>query len=262
MTQSLSSSPKCTFAPSVVVSSPTTSTPNKSPSKSSYLPESPPNRSPHPLNWTYSDPSADNSARASVLIVSASSSPLVSPSKECSVITANPSYSEGRTRSPPTALRSLLPGFSAKSRSRSPLLGISALKAFTAQASQHSLDWDNYGSSPTFFGRNLIIPIISTPSTSLDSSPEKDPIQSSVIMSVRRCTGCHRYISGAPKPELEHVGRYGPDYQGEHHPAPCDYIHLELGGCTRHERNHGPPPGLAPAQGIKPKPTDPPQFVQ
>ena len=76
-------------------------------------------------------------------------------------------------------------------------------------------------------------------------------------MSVRRYTGCHKYISEAPKPELEHVGTYGPDCENEHHPDPCDYIHQELAACTHNERNHGPP-----ATGTKSKPTDPPKFVQ
>ena len=117
-------------SPRVVVTSPTTSTPNSSPlARPTALPEGPPSRSPLPPEWQYSDPSGDSSARTSLLITSAASSPLHSPVAEHPVITPNPSSSAVLEGSTLTSRRSLLPGLSSlgRKRSRSPLLGISAL---------------------------------------------------------------------------------------------------------------------------------------
>ena len=225
---------------SVVVTSPTTSTPNNSPPpRPTALPEGPPSRSPLPPEWSYSDPSEDSSNRASFLVASATSSPLHSPSGEQTVITPNPSYSASRTRSPPASRRPLLSGLSnlGRRRSRSPLLGISALNTGANKASQYSLDWDNYASSPTYFRKT--IPVLSTPSTSLDSSPERIGTPVSVIMT-RRCSKCHRYIAGAPTADLEHVGKYGPDCESEHHPNPCDYSSRDSGACTEYSSSVQP----------------------
>ena len=41
---------------------------------------------------------------------------------------------------------------------------------------------------------------------------------------VRRCTTCHRYVTGAPTPDLDHGGvGSGPDCTLEHHTASCDW---------------------------------------
>ena len=105
LTESLPSSPNpfpasLTFPfpfPSVVVTSPTTSTPNSSPPpvRPSALPEGPPSRSPIPPGWSYSDPSEDSSNRASFIVDSATSSPLHSPGEQ-SFITSNPCHLESR----------------------------------------------------------------------------------------------------------------------------------------------------------------------
>ena len=81
-------------------------------------------------------------------------------------------------------------------------------------------------------------------------------------MTVRRCTGCHRYISGAPTPDLEHNGKYGSDCQAEHHPDPCDYIHREHGACTHYGKTPSPVPALDLNNGTQSKLTAVPQFVQ
>ena len=47
----------------------------------------------------------------------------------------------------------------------------------------------------------------------------------------RRCTNCHRFIEGAPTPELVHVGKYGSDCKSTHHPHPCDFL-TKTGPCT------------------------------
>ena len=83
--------------------------------------------------------------------------------------------------------------------------------------------------------------MLSTPSTSLDSSPEKLGTPVSVIMTIKRCSKCHLYITGAPSPDLEHSGKYGPDCQSEHHPNPCDYSHRDNGACTQYAS--AAPPG-------------------
>ena len=231
---SLSYFPASTVLPSfrVVVTSPTTSTPNSSPPpKPPSFPEGPPSQSPYPPEWQYSEPSEESSLRASILIKSASSSPLHTPSSSQPQDISNPSYSVDHSLA---SRRSLLPQLSnfGRHRSRSPLLGIAALNSKSNPVSQLSLDWDNYGSSPTYFRR--VIPVVSTPSTSLESSPEKLGTPVSVIMTVRRCSKCHFYISGAPSPELEHVGAFGPSCEAQHHPNPCDYNHRDNGPCTEY----------------------------
>ena len=124
---------------SLTVTSPSTSTPNSSPPPQLVtLPEGPPTRSPVPPDWIYSDPSLDSSNRASCLIASANSSPLHSPNRD----------------QPLTNSRwSLNKECFSRSRSRSPFLGISALTS--KQASQFSLDWDNYASIPTYFKKKI-----------------------------------------------------------------------------------------------------------
>ena len=230
--------PASSTLPTISVTSPTTSTPNNSPpARPTALPSGPPIRSPLPLEWQYSEPSEESNNRSNLLILSASSSPLQSPSGSNPPIVLNPSFSA----EPSTSRRSLLPKFTkfGRKRSKSPLLGIAALNAKPNPPSQISLDWDNYTSSPTYFQR--IIPVISTPSTSLESSPERIGTPTSVIMSVRRCTKCHLYISGAPSPDLEHVGKYGPDCDSAHHPEPCEYVHRDTGACTQYNDIVRPP---------------------
>ena len=228
-------------SPRFVVTSPTTSTPNSSPPpRPTALPEGPPSRSPLPPEWQYSEPSRDSSARTSLLITSATSSPLHSPVAEHPVITPNPSYSAVLEGSSLTSRRSLLPGLTSLggNRSRSPLLGIAALSTLASRASQLSLDWDDYASSPTYFRRT--IPVLSTPSTSLDSSPERLGTPVSVIMTIKRCSKCHLYITGAPTPDLQHAGKYGPDCQSGHHPNPCNYSHRDTGACTEYSSSVDP----------------------
>ena len=118
-----------------------------------------------------------------------------------------------------------------KHRSRSPLLGISALG--TKAGSQLSLDWDNFSSCPSYFREK--IPIVSTPSPSLAGSTDslyQLSTPTSVIMAVKRCSRCHRYISGAPSAELKHTGDFGADCKGEHHPSPCNYVGKENQPCS------------------------------
>ena len=72
---------------------------------------------------------------------------------------------------------------------------------------------------------------------------------------------CHMYISGAPSPDLEHQGKYGPDCESDHHPDPCDYVHREHGACSHHSAQNQepkqhefvqqPPASLAPAEEVK-----------
>ena len=187
--------------PNIAISLPSTSTPNSSPPpKSSSLPS---DLAAVPPDWQYSDPS-DISSRASLVLVSRENSP---------------TRSEGSRPTTPHP----------RSRSRSPLLGISSLRV--KRGSQLSLDWDNYSCNPSYFK----IPVVNTPSpssiSSFDTSQQAStPI--SVIMVVKRCSKCHRYISGAPSQDLEHSGPFGPDCTGEHHPNPCNYVHKEDGACS------------------------------
>ena len=60
----------------------------------------------------------------------------------------------------------------------------------------------------------------------LDHTPGK--------MGIRRCTICHLFIEGAPRPDLVHVGAFGETCRGQHHPNPCDYIHKDSGSCTEY----------------------------
>ena len=57
-------------------------------------------------------------------------------------------------------------------RDRSLFRGISVLGNLSRQQSQHSLDWDNYESPPTYLSRLGTIPIVRTPSSSLESGDE------------------------------------------------------------------------------------------
>ena len=126
-----------------------------------------------------------------------------------------------------------------KGRPKSPLLGISALNSQPQATSQQSLVWDSFALSPWYFKNK--IPIVSTPSTNLDSSRES--LSPSVIMTVKRCSKCHLYISGAPTPDLSHNGKFGPECQNQHHPNPCTYVHKDNGPCTVYSnRNEQPPP--------------------
>ena len=139
------------------------------------LPEGPPSRSPIPPGWSYSDPSSDNSDLLSkTFIIPDSISPLQTQSRhEIRVITRNPSV--GRSQSAPTSPTGRGPQLTGPPvlprRRRSPFLGITALESFSRQSSGLSLEWDNYSSSPTFYRRAAPIPIVTTPSTSLDSTP-------------------------------------------------------------------------------------------
>ena len=54
---------------------------------------------------------------------------------------------------------------------RSPFLGISALTTNNKPSSSYSLDWDGYTNTPSYYQRHTPIPIVSTPSTSLESTP-------------------------------------------------------------------------------------------
>ena len=138
------------------------------------LPEGPPSRSPIPPGWSYSDPSSDNSDLSKTFLIPDSISPLQTPSRqEIRVITRNPSV--GRSQSAPTSPTGRGPQSAGPPalprRRRSPFLGITALESFSRQSSGLSLEWDNYASSPTFYRRAAPIPIVTTPSTSLDSTP-------------------------------------------------------------------------------------------
>ena len=98
------------------------------------------------------------------------------------------------------------------------------------------MDWDNYSNEPSYFK----IPVVSTPSPSLAGSIESlDQLftPTSVIMTVKRCTKCHKYISGAPSPELAHVGTFGIDCKSDHHPNPCTYVSKENVACGFFSRN-------------------------
>ena len=53
----------------------------------------------------------------------------------------------------------------------SPLLGISALAGNNKPESTTSLEWDGLASTPSYYRRPTPIPIVSTPSTSFDSTP-------------------------------------------------------------------------------------------
>ena len=151
------------------------------------LPEGPPTRSPIPPGWSYCEPVTDNSDLSSGCLVSANTSPLNSPPRqEVKVITRNPSVSAPTSRH--SSVSDPAPG-QAKSQSApssptcpadcpplpsrrwSPFLGITALGGFSRESSRQSLEWDNYASSPTFHTRTTPIPVVSTPSTSLDSTP-------------------------------------------------------------------------------------------
>ena len=184
--------------PHLIVTGPSTSTPvNTPPEKSSSLLDILSCKQAKPLNWQYSEPN------------SADSSPLSSPK-------------------PTRRSRSATP--SNKNRFRSPLLGLSSLRP--KKGSQLSLEWDNFSSDPSYFGK---IPIVATPSPSLASSSESVYqlfTPTSVIMAVKRCSKCHKFISGAPTPELEHTGVFGPECQGAHHPDPCSYMSKENSPCS------------------------------
>ena len=156
------------------------STPSEHDLSSSFgvikLPEGPPTRSPIPPGWSYSEPSSENSDLSRTFLVEIPDSISPITREETRVITRNPSV--GRSQSAPTSPTSRAPQslpYSAQpSRRRSPFLGISALESFSRQPSGLSLDWDNYASSPTFYRRSHPIPVVITPSTSLDSTPDRD----------------------------------------------------------------------------------------
>ena len=138
------------------------------------FPEGPPSRSPLPPEWSYSEPSSDiNISHTSLLPLSLS--PPTNPSLEkVSVIQRNPSV--GRSHSAPVSPtpKNLPPPLKPKCfRKRSPFLGISSLEARSWKSSGLSLDWDNYASSPTFYRRENPIPVVVTPSTSLESTPDR-----------------------------------------------------------------------------------------
>ena len=92
------------------------------------------------------------------------------------MIRRNPSV--GRSQSAPASPTGRAPvsvPYSAQpSRRKTPFLGLSALESFSRQGSGLSLDWDNYSSSPTFYRRSLPIPVVTTPSSSLESTPDID----------------------------------------------------------------------------------------
>ena len=184
VTDSLSESPTTQPAfqpilqPSLVVTSPTQSDHDFSSSFGVIkLPEGPPSRSPIPLGWSYSDPSTDNSDLSRTYLIPENLSPLHTPSREeVRVITRNPSVGGSQSApTSPTSRRSQATDCSGlHSRRRSPFLGISALGALSKQSSGLSLDWDNYASSPTFYRRATPIPVVRTPSTSLESTPDRE----------------------------------------------------------------------------------------
>ena len=189
-------------SPHIVVTAPVTSTPNNSPPYENLV-EIVASKQKAPYYWQNSAPnSADNSP-----------------------ITSAKPIRRSRSATP-----------SNKSRSRSPLLGISALGV--KKGSQISLDWDNFSSDPTYFK----IPIVNTPSPSLIGSTESfDQLftPTSVIMAVKRCTKCHRYIAGAPDPSLTHSGPFGNDCLSEHHPDPCLYINKDGVSCNHYQGRSG-----------------------
>ena len=167
--------------PSVVVTLPTPNTEGEFSFGEVRLPEGPPTRSPIPPGWSYTEPVTENSDL-----------PLNSPPRqEVKVITKNPSVSAPTTRN--SSVSDPAPGLGRSqsapasptcpadcpplpSRRRSPFLGITALGlgGLSRESSKQSLDWDNYASSPTFHTRPNPIPIVSTPTTSLDSTPDSE----------------------------------------------------------------------------------------
>ena len=69
---------------------------------------------------------------------------------------------------------------------RSPFLGISSHSDLYRQSSNQSLEWDNYTSSPSFNQRNSQIPVISTPTTSLESFSSRESIISTNMGNVAK----------------------------------------------------------------------------
>ena len=197
VTRSASSTPPPVQLPSlslplVKVTLPTPNTTGEFSFGEVRLPEGPPTRSPIPPGWSYCEPVTDNSDLSSGCLVSANTSPLNSPPRqEVKVITRNPSVSAPTSRHSSVSDPALVQGKSQSapasptcpadcpplpSRRRSPFLGITALGlgGLSRESSKQSLDWDNYASSPTFHTRPSPIPIVSTPTTSLDSSPDSE----------------------------------------------------------------------------------------
>ena len=53
---------------------------------------------------------------------------------------------------------------------------------------------------------------------------------------VRRCTSCHRYLTGSPQPGLDHPDvNGGPHCTLAHHPSPCDFVDSRDRPCSFYE---------------------------
>ena len=134
------------------------------------LPEGPPNRSPLPPEWSQN---REISNLSKTYLIAKGILPIQPPVRE--IIKKNPSVRNYRSApsSPIRRLRSASDCLGQFGR-RSPLLGVSALVATNKPDSADSLDWDGLVNTPSYYRRPTPIPVISTPSTSLDSTPARD----------------------------------------------------------------------------------------
>ena len=59
-----------------------------------------------------------------------------------------------------------------------------------------------------------------------------------------QCHSCHRYLTGAPHPDVDHQGApHGSLCTLEHHPPPCAWVDESGAGCAHHlQVLHEPPP--------------------
>ena len=134
------------------------------------LPEGPPNRSPLPPEWSQN---REISNLSKTYLIAKGILPIQPPVRE--IIKKNPSVRKCRSApsSPIRRLRSASDCLGQFGR-RSPLLGVSALVATNKPDSADSLDWDGLVNTPSYYRRPTPIPVVSTPSTSLDSTPARD----------------------------------------------------------------------------------------
>ena len=135
------------------------------PLSSNNLPAGPPIRSPFPKEWVFGKSnSTDNNLSRTYLLP-------IQPSRR-EIIKKNPSIRKcySAPASPDNRNNSVSKCVGHTGR-RSPLLGISALAGNNKPESTTSLEWDGLASTPSYYRRPTPIPIVSTPSTSFDSTP-------------------------------------------------------------------------------------------
>ena len=152
------------------------------------LPEGPPTRSPLPIgNWN-SDPNSANCSFSFNPINPVGIVPIRPPVREA-VIKNNPSARKCRSApNSPLRRRHL--------KTASPLIGVSSLGVLDKQISNSSLDWDGLTNTPSFYRRPSPIPVLSTPSTSLDSIPINSPMPGA--SSPFNTPGNHHNLNMAP----------------------------------------------------------------